>query len=165
MQNRKPDMNTPPLLVSACLLGQPVRYDGASKGLPDNWQQQLAARYTLLPFCPECAGGLPTPRPPAEIRGGSGAQVLAGQAQVQTEAGDDVSTAFIHGARLALQLAQQHGCRLALLKASSPSCGNRQTYSGQFDGRLQYGAGVCAALLQQHGIAVYSEQDLAALLA
>ena len=157
-------MDKPVLLVSACLLGQPVRYDAASKGLPDHWQARLAARYTLLPFCPECAGGLPTPRPPAEICGGSGTQVLAGRAQVRTEAGDDVSAAFVSGARLALQQAQRHGCRLALLKANSPSCGNRQVYSGRFDGQLQAGAGVTAALLQQHGITVYSEQQLDALL-
>ncbi len=158
-------MDKPVLLVSACLLGQPVRYDAASKGLPEHWQARLAARYTLLPFCPECAGGLPTPRPPAEIRGGCGAQVLAGVAQVRTEAGDDVSAAFVSGARLTLQQAQQHGCRLALLKANSPSCGNRQVYSGRFDGQLQAGAGVTAALLQQHDITVYSEQQLDALLA
>lgn len=158
-------MDKPVLLVSACLLGQPVRYDAASKGLPEHWQARFAARYTLLPFCPECAGGLPTPRPPAEIRGGSGAQVLAGLAQVRTAAGDDVSAAFVSGARLALQQAQQHGCTLALLKANSPSCGNRQIYSGQFDSLLQEGAGVTAALLQQHGVTVYSEQELDTLLA
>lgn len=158
-------MDKPVLLVSACLLGQPVRYDAASKGLPEHWQARLAARYTLLPFCPECAGGLPTPRPPAEIRGGSGIQVLSGLAQVRTEAGDDVSTAFVSGAQQALQQARQHGCRLALLKANSPSCGNRQVYSGRFDGQLQAGAGVTAALLQQHDITVYSEQQLDALLA
>ncbi|MDC7718206.1 DUF523 domain-containing protein [Vogesella sp. DC21W] len=157
-------MTKPALLISACLLGQPVRYDGASKGMNTSWQQQLAARYALLPFCPECAGGLPTPRPAAEIYGGHGRHVLAGQATVHTASGGDVSAAFIRGARLALALAQQHGCTLALLKANSPSCGNRQIYSGLFDGQLQEGAGVCAALLQQHGITVYNETELAQLL-
>lgn len=157
-------MTKPALLISACLLGQPVRYDGASKGMHADWQQQLAARYTLLPFCPECAGGLPTPRPAAEIHGGHGSHVLAGQATVRTASGDDVSAAFVRGARLALALAQQHGCTLAVLKANSPSCGNLHVYSGQFDGQLQAGAGVCAALLQQHGITVYNETELAQLL-
>jgi uncharacterized protein YbbK (DUF523 family) len=157
-------MTKPALLISACLLGQPVRYDGASKGMAASWQEQLAAHYTLLPFCPECAGGLPTPRPAAEIRGGHGANVLAGQAHVVTASGQDVGAAFVYGAQLGLALAQQHGCTLALLKANSPSCGNRQIYSGQFDGQLQEGAGVCAALLQQHGITVYNETELAQLL-
>src|SRR5574343_979653 len=125
MPYRNPEMDKPVLLVSACLLGQPVRYDAASKGLPDDWQASLAARYTLLPFCPECAGGLPTPRPAAEIDGDGGDAVLHGLARVHTASGDDVSAAFVHGARLALALAQQHGCRLALLKANSPSCGNQ----------------------------------------
>ncbi len=157
-------MTKPALLISACLLGEPVRYDGASKGMHADWQQQLAACYTLLPFCPECAGGLPTPRPAAEIHGGHGSHVLTGQATVRTASGEDVSAAFVRGARLALALAQQHGCTAAVLKANSPSCGNRHIYSGQFDGQLQTGAGVCAALLQQHGITVYNETELAQLL-
>ena len=56
------------LLVSACLLGDPVRYDGQAQRLADPslrvWQQAGM----LVPFCPEVAGGLPTPRPAAECQ-------------------------------------------------------------------------------------------------
>lgn len=154
----------PALLVSACLLGQPVRYDGHSKGLTPTLQQRLAAHYRLVVICPEVAGGLPTPRPPAEISGGDGHDVLQATASVRTARGDDVSAAFIAGAHRALALAQAHGCRVALLKANSPSCGSRQRYSGHFDGQLVDGPGVTAALLSAHGLTVFSEQELDRLL-
>ena len=154
----------PTLLVSACLLGQPVRYDGQGKGLPATLHQALAARYRLIIICPEVAGGLPTPRPPAELTGGDGHAVLRQAATVRTAAGGDVSKEFIAGAQLALQLAQQQHCRIALLKANSPSCGNLQVYSGRFDGQLVHGMGVTAALLSAHGITVYNETQLDQLL-
>ncbi|SCK16067.1 DUF523 domain-containing protein [Vogesella sp. LIG4] len=154
----------PTLLVSACLLGQPVRYDGHSKGLPVTLRETLAARYRLVVICPEVAGGLPTPRPPAELAGGDGHAVLRQAATVRTAAGGDVSAEFIAGAQLALQLAQEQHCRLALLKANSPSCGNLQHYSGRFDGQLVEGQGVTAALLSAHGITVYNETQLDKLL-
>lgn len=54
------------IAVSACLLGEPCRYDGRSK--PCSRVQELAAGgHELVPICPEVAGGLPTPRTPCEI--------------------------------------------------------------------------------------------------
>ena len=52
------------ILISACLLGLPCRYDGASK--PQLWVEELARRHELIPMCPEQMGGLPTPRNPSE---------------------------------------------------------------------------------------------------
>ena len=87
------------VLVSACLLGQPVRYDGQSKGIVSDWLQALGAEGRALAFCPEVAGGLPTPRPPAERQG----------ERVVTESGLDVTEEFDRGAALALALCQQQG--------------------------------------------------------
>lgn len=157
-------MNKPSLLVSACLLGQPVRYDGHGTAIPSPALLELTRRYQLFSICPECQGGLPTPRPAAEISGGDGGDVLDGRARVITRTGQDVSNAFIDGARQALDRAIQHGCRQALLKANSPSCGNRQIYSGHFDQQLQQGSGVTAALLQRHGISVFNENEVDGLL-
>lgn len=154
----------PKLLVSACLLGQPVRYDGQAKSLSEVDWQQLSQKFDLIAACPECMGGLPTPRPPAELRGGDGAAALHHQATVVTDADEDVSAAFIDGARQALRLAQTHGCRQALLKANSPSCGNRRIYDGQFTGTLKKGEGVAASLLRQAGVTVYSEEEIDVLL-
>ena len=149
----------PKVLVSACLLGQPVRYDGRASGHPDvlrQWQ----AEGRVVPLCPEVAGGLPTPRPPAEIPGGQGAQVFDGGGQVLTVTGEDVSAAFLAGAQQALALVRQHGIRVAVLKAGSPSCGNRLTYDGTFSGVKVPGEGVTATLLRREGVQVFSELEL-----
>ncbi len=154
-----PRSDLPKVLVSACLLGQPVRYDGRSSGHPDLlqlWQQQGR----VVPLCPELAGGLPTPRPPAEIPGGQGGAVLDGEARVVTVQGEDVSAEFLAGARLALELVRRHGIRVAVLKSGSPSCGNRQVYDGTFSGCKIDGEGVTSALLRREGVQVFSELEL-----
>ena len=147
------------ILVSACLLGEAVRYDGAAHG-PFAQLQAWQAEGRVLALCPEMAGGLPTPRPPAEILGGQGRAVLAGQQVVRDCHGRDVSDAFRAGAARALALVREQGIGMAVLKARSPSCGNRQTYSGEFSGRLVEGAGVTAAALQAAGVVVFNEYEV-----
>ena len=147
------------ILVSACLLGHSVRYDGGAHGpftLLQQWQQQGL----VLALCPEVAGGLPTPRPPAEIVGGQGAPVLDGQIALYDVQGVDVSSAFIRGARQAEQLVGAHRIQIAVLKARSPSCGNQQTYDGSFSGQLVAGEGVTAAALRRMGVQVFNEAQL-----
>lgn len=152
------------VLVSRCLLGERVRFDGNSKGslaMLDAWRREGR----VVPVCPEVAGGLPVPRPPAEIPGGQGALVLDGVRRVLARTGADVTDAFLAGARAALALVETHGIRVAVLKARSPSCGNRQTYDGTFRGHLVAGEGVAAALLERHGVKVFSEEELEAAAA
>lgn len=147
------------ILVSRCLLGHAVRYDGGAHGpftVLERWQQEGR----IVPLCPEVAGGLSPPRAPAEIAGGQGAQVLDGQLPVLTVDGEDVTAAFIAGAEQALALVAQHGIRLALLKARSPSCGNLEAYDGTFSGVRVPGEGVTAALLRRAGVQVFSEEQL-----
>lgn len=163
------------ILVSACLMGEPVRYDGKSLLQEDALFQQWQAQQRLVMVCPEVAGGLNTPRDPAEIichdttaqgfpptniASLSGQGVLQGKARVQTNTGEDVSQAFISGAQLALNICQQQNIHFALLSARSPSCGNEKIYSGQFNGQLIDGQGVTAALLSQHGIQVFNQFQL-----
>ena len=137
------------LLVSACLLGQPVRYDGQSKPVPDARLERWATEGRLVPFCPECAAGLPTPRPPAERH----------DTRVVTRDERDFTTAFVRGAEETLRLSRLFSCRIAILKANSPSCGSGQIYDGCFCGRLIPGDGMTAALLKQEGLTVLSEKD------
>ena len=147
------------LLVSRCLLGHRVRYDGGASGPYAQlalWQDQGR----VIAVCPEVAGGLPTPRAAAEIPGGQGAQVLEGLAPVITTEAEDVTAAFVSGARQALALVKQHGIRIAILKANSPSCGNLLTYDGSFGGVKVEGQGVTAALLIRAGVQVFSELEL-----
>ncbi|KTT10596.1 purine nucleoside phosphorylase [Pseudomonas oryzihabitans] len=149
------------ILVSRCLLGHRVRYDGGAHGpfdLLGSWQ----AEERIVPLCPEVAGGLPTPRPPAEIPGGQGGAVLNGQLPVLTDSGADVTAAFVAGAEAALDLVARYGIRLAVLKARSPSCGNSENYDGSFSGTRVAGEGVTAAALKRVGVAVFNETELAA---
>lgn len=148
------------VLVSRCLLGQPVRYDGGAHG-PLDLLLRWRAEGRLVPLCPEVFGGLPTPRAPAEIVGGQGARVLDGELAVLTVDGIDVSPAFLAGAREALRLCAEHGIRLAVLKARSPSCGNQENYDGSFSGTRVEGEGVTAAALRRMGVQVFNEQQLA----
>ncbi len=138
------------ILVSACLLGCACRYDGKSK--PCDSVINLCERHTLIPFCPEIYGGLATPRPPSEIVGD----------RVINSSGEDVTAEYEKGAAEALKIAEQSGCRVAVLKAKSPSCGRGRVYDGSFSGKLCDGDGVTARLLLSHGIAVYTENDLPA---
>lgn len=159
-------MTVPKILVSACLLGRPVRYDGSAKTLEDALLDRWVAQGRTVSVCPEVMAGLPTPRPPAEIaEGRDGAAVLGGDARIVEIGGADVTAAFLAGARLALDQAMRHDCRYALLTDGSPSCGSGFIYDGSFSGRRIDGAGVTAALLRQHGVAVFSHRDIGALAA
>ncbi|MEW5351128.1 DUF523 domain-containing protein [Streptomyces sp. 16-176A] len=140
------------ILVSACLRGVPCRFDGRDKATP-GLAEAVAGR-TVVPFCPEVAGGLATPRRPAELVGGDGQDVLDGTARVVDDTGRDVTAEFLAGARRALEAARRTGCTEALLMPRSPSCGRGEVYDGSFTGALTRGDGVTAALLERHGIAV-----------
>ncbi|CAO3921167.1 DUF523 domain-containing protein [Achromobacter mucicolens] len=150
------------VLVSSCLLGNPVRYDG--RGVPQGGAvlTRWLAEGRVVAVCPEVAGGMPIPRPPAEIEPGrDAASVLAGHARVVAVTGDDVTAPFVHGAREALAAAQARGIRMAVLKEGSPSCGSGYVYDGHFAGRRQPGVGVTAQLLRGAGLYVFSEHQWA----
>jgi len=148
------------ILVSACLVGQPTRYDGRTARFQhvilDRWLQEGR----VIAFCPEIAGGLATPRLPAEIVGGDGQTVLDGGARVVNREGQDISAGFIQGAREALAVARSQKIALALLKGNSPSCGNTSIYDGSFTGQKVKGAGVAAAVLMLHGIKIFNEKQI-----
>lgn len=149
------------ILISACLLGHHVRYDGTSKSSGHPAVERWRKEGRLVALCPEQAAGLGTPRPPAEIEGAmSGYDVLTGKARVFDSSGIDVSGLYALGARAALDLARENGCRYALLKENSPSCGPRFVYDGSFSGVKHDGSGVTAALLHEHGITVFSETEI-----
>jgi len=142
------------ILVSACLVGEPVRFDGRDKLQTDPRWARWQAEGRLVPFCPEVAGGLPVPRPPAERQPGG---------QVVDDQGVDRTEAFRRGAEGALARARETGCGLAILKEGSPSCGVRRIYDGSFSGRSLPGQGLATELLTQHGLAVFSEAELEAV--
>ena len=139
-------------VVSACLAGEFCRYDGGSNACAA--VQELVRRGEAVTACPEGLACLPVPRPPCEIREG----------RVLSQDGRDLTEDFLRGARLAMETARRHGCTAAILKRRSPSCGVGQIYDGTFTGTRVAGDGVTAELLGAHGIRIYGEDDIAALL-
>ncbi|WP_017591292.1 DUF523 domain-containing protein [Nocardiopsis potens] len=154
------------VMVSACLMGRPVRYDGRAKTSEHPVLARWRAERRLVVFCPEVSGGLPVPRPPAEIAAGAGARaVLDGTAAIRTPDGADVTRYFTDGARAALAAAREHGVAVAVLKEGSPSCGLHRVYDGSFTGSTVPGPGVTARLLADAGIAVFTEDEIDAAAA
>lgn len=150
------------VLVSACLLGERVRYNGAEATAASPILTRWLAEGRVVPFCPEVAGGLGVPREPAEIQGTGGAAVLEGRARVLTASGADVTRQFTSGAQKALASARTSEVRLAVLKEGSPSCGSGFIYDGSFTRTRRPAQGVTAALLEREGIPVFSENQLEA---
>ena len=137
------------------MLGISCRYDGKSKlAVTDEELRALNEKYPLVPFCPEIYGGLPTPRVPSERVG----------EEVIMKDGTRVTDNFKKGASEALKLCCDLGIKKALLKAKSPSCGKGEIYDGSFEGALTVGNGVCAELLIQNDVSVYTENEIVELI-
>lgn len=146
-------------LCSACLLGIKCAWDGRDR-YKNGKVIALSKKEKLVPVCPEQLGGLPTPRPPQEIRDGSGEDVLEGRARVLDKSGKDVTERFLKGARRVLDITKSSGATEFIGKQRSPSCGCGKIYDGSFSGRLREGDGVTVALLKRNGIRVMSEEDI-----
>jgi uncharacterized protein YbbK (DUF523 family) len=142
------------VLVSSCLLGAPVRYNGKDKKSSHRVLDRWAAEGRIISVCPEVQGGLGVPRPPAEI------VQIGGLRRVITNAQRDVTAEFEKGAISALDAAMSEGARIAVLKEGSPSCGRSRVYDGTFSQTSVPGEGIATALLRQHGIAVFSEDEI-----
>lgn len=141
------------ILISACMLGEKVRYDGKHQLLEHPILQLWNAQGRLVSVCPEVSGGLGVPRLPAE------AQCKHPILVVNCE-GEDVTPEFLSGAERTLETAQKEHVCCALMKSKSPSCGNQQIYDGSFSGQLTTGQGIAAAELMRHGYPVFNEHQL-----
>lgn len=149
------------VLVSSCLLGLPARYNGEQVACEHPVLRRWQDEGRIVAFCPEVAGGLPTPRPPAEVAEGKGGRlVLAGEAKVIDKTGADVTEPFLRGARLAQDLVRTRQIRIAILKEGSPSCGSSYSYDGTFSHQRLQLAGVTTAALEDAGVRVFSENQL-----
>ena len=145
-------MNKPKYLISACLCGIRCRYDGGSFDFPT--LRRLVDEGIAVPFCAECAGGLPTPRIPCEI-----VTAPDGTRAVINACGEDQTEAFENGAQQALEMCKAKGLYGAILKNGSPSCGVTRIYDGTHTGHCIAGRGITAALLADNGITLYTEED------
>ena len=136
------------ILVSGCLLGENCKYNGGN-----NYSEKVAEYikgHEVISVCPECMGGLPTPRIPAEIVDGV----------VTNREGQVVDEEFRRGAQIALKIAKREQIDVAILQSRSPSCGSKQIYDGSFSGVKVDGQGVFAKLLKEHGFHMIDVEDL-----
>jgi len=145
------------ILVSACLLGLPTRYDGKAKRSQDVLDYLQRENLTPIPVCPEQLAGMTTPRDKTFFQSGDGQAVLAGNSEAVSENGRSMNAIFCRGAKMTLEIARLSGCRRALLKEGSPSCGVHRVYLGE---DKVAGVGVTSALLMNSDLAVISEEDL-----
>ncbi|MBP3039271.1 DUF523 domain-containing protein [Bacillaceae bacterium Marseille-Q3522] len=150
------------ILVSACLAGMEVRYNGTHR--LDEQISKLIAEEKAVPACPELLGGFSVPREPAEIVGGDGEDVLDGKAKVITKSGEDVTEQYVKGAHETLKIACEVQATIVVLKEYSPSCGSAMIYNGEFNGEKIAGNGVTTALLKRNGIQVVSEANFIDIL-
>lgn len=146
------------ILVSSCLAGLEVRYNGTH--CLNKQINRLVAEKKAAMICPELCGGLPIPREPAEILAGNGFDVLDGKAKVLTKSGADVTDFYIKGAYATLEKAKEINASIVILKENSPSCGSSMIYDGEFKGNQVVGDGVTSALLKRNGFRVISEEQL-----
>ena len=153
------------ILVSACLLGNKVRYNGTDLLQDTSAFKTLQKNHDLVPLCPEVAGGLPTPRPPAEIQSGNAVSVFEGKGRVIANSGENVTKEFVSGAEQALEVCKKQNIQYAILTESSPSCGRNKVYDGSFNGKKIPGMGLTAYLLEKNGIKVFSQFEVYELLA
>jgi len=144
-------------IVSACLCGINCKYNGGNNLNP--YFLDLMGEGELIPVCPEQLGGLPTPRAACELAGGSGLDVIKGHALAYTLDGMDVTSGLLRGAQETLSIAINASIEEAILQSRSPSCGNGIIYDGTFTRKLINGDGVTSALLKQHGIRVWNDQE------
>ena len=142
------------LLISACFLSSRCKYNGGHNALPEETLAALRERWELVPVCPETAGGLPIPREPCERLG----------SRVVSRGGADVSAEYERGAQAALALARRFGCRTALLKERSPSCGAGVIYDGSFSHTTVPGDGVAAEKLRAEGLRLCGETTVGELI-
>ena len=149
------------ILISACLAGRNVKYNGGNNAVPWLCQWIECHKDQVLLVCPEMMGGLPVPRLPAEIqsRKSDPGGFLKNRCVVN-KAGEDVTEQFLLGVAKVLELVKQHHITSAIMKSNSPSCSGSYIYDGTFSGTRIAGQGITAALLMEHGVKVYSEKTL-----
>lgn len=135
------------IMVSACLLGDNVKYNGGNnrnieliKFLDD---------YEIVKICPEVMGMLSIPRCPAEIKSGN----------VINKDGIDVTNNYFFGAKKVLELAKSKNIKIAILKEKSPSCGSNYIYDGTFTNTIIKGIGITSKILKDAGIEVLNENN------
>lgn len=132
--------------ISACLLGDNVRYDGSNK-----YNKQIAKlleNHEIIKICPELASGFPIPRQAMEIS----------NSKVYTKDGKDLTEELLKGSIKCFE--QIKDCDFLILKTKSVSCGYQKVYDGTFTNTLIDGNGIFTDLCLKNNILVFSENEI-----
>jgi uncharacterized protein YbbK (DUF523 family) len=125
--------------ISACLLGQRVRYDGGLKFDPE-LVEALSRLFTLVPVCPEVGCGLPVPREAMRLEGDPDEPRL-----MTIESRTDLTDLMQNYCReKAAQLEREQLCGF-VFKKNSPSSGLHQVPIYRDGVAAGYGRGLFAA--------------------
>ena len=138
------------VLISACLLGDNVKYSGGNNLTPELVTLLEKYNVDIVKVCPECFAGLPIPRLPSEIKEG----------KVYSKDGRDITEEFLDGAEKTYEVVERKQADFAILKERSPSCGSTHIYDGSFSGNVIPGQGIKAKRLTEEKIKVFSEENL-----
>jgi len=136
------------IIVSACLAGVECRYNGQAFPIPV--VIDMVKKGQAIPLCPEILGNLPTPRLSAEQCG----------RKIFSSDDHDLTVEYVTGAKIALRIAKLVGCKKAILKSKSPTCGCGMIYDGTFSGKMIEGDGIFCKMLKGENIEVYTEDDI-----
>ncbi len=136
----------PIIAVSACLLGQEVRYDGSHKR--ENYiVDTLSQGATLLPLCPEMEMGMGVPRPTIELRDGITAE---GHFVLRRSSDNaDLTKQMIQFCKQRIAELIESGVCAFILKSKSPSCGidNVKVFDEEGANPQRHGVGFFAQAL------------------
>lgn len=138
------------VLISACLLGDNVKYSEGNNLTPELVTLLEKYNVKIIKICPECFAGLPIPRVPSEIRGD----------KVFSKDSRDITEEFLIGAEKTYKVAKNKEIDFAILKERSPSCGSSFIYDGSFSGKIIQGQGFTARRLNKENIVIFSEENL-----
>ncbi len=137
LENSGYSIKRPKVAISACLLGEEVRYDGDHKK-NEFLVQHLEPHVDWVPICPEVEMGMGIPREPIEIR-----QKDDGVRLVGRNSEKDWSATSLEKSEELCNLLKKERISGAIFKSKSPSCGLKQVPRFGEDGvELSSGAGL-----------------------
>jgi uncharacterized protein YbbK (DUF523 family) len=138
------------ILVSDCLLGSRVRYDGNHCSLGKSKIHLLKENFNIIAICPEVMSGMSVPREPIEIKN---SKVIK---QDQT----DITSSFDRVFKYLENLLNEKDIKYAVLKDFSPSCGSTFIYDGSFSGVKIPGNGLITSYLKKQNVEIFNEDNL-----
>lgn len=149
-------MTRPRVGVSACVLGEPVRYDGGHKR-SHFVEQELGTFVTFVPVCPEKEIGMGVPRPVLRLLRDSDGHAR----MIETDSGIDHSEAMESWSRERVRALHGEDLDGFILQAKSPSCGMERVKTYQGNGMLHdtLGVGLFARELQIHAPMLVVEES------